>query len=344
VTCHATGRTRSRGPLRDVGREREAEFREPIHSKASGRILVTGANGFLGRSVATALERAGHDILRGARRLPAARGGQAWAGYGDVGPDTRWAQSLAAVDTVVHLAGLAHLPDAAANVAAAIFAQVNADGTARLAKAAAAAGVRRMVLISSALVHGEASPGRAFVESDEPNPASAYARSKLDAERHLVAAAQGSGLQWVILRPPMVYGAGAGGNFRRLVALVRSGLPLPFGAATAARTFVAIDNLSDAVVRCVERAEASGKIFLLGDAETTSTADLIQRIAATLGRRVLMPAVPLAALRAVFTVLGRGRDYRRLFDPLEFDTSRIRTILDWEPPVSMEEGLRRALR
>ena len=308
-------------------------------------MLVTGATGFLGRAVAEALDRAGHDVLRGGRIASAAApAGERWIGYGDVGPATRWDEALAGVDVVVHLAGLAHLPDGVAATAADTFARVNAAGTARLASAAVGAGVRRLILMSSGLVHGEASPGRPFTEADEPAPASPYARSKLDSERRLMAAARGSALQWVILRPPMVYGARAGGNFRRLVDLVRTGLPLPLGAATAPRFFIGIDNLTAAVVRCVEHSRAANQVFLLGDAETTSTADLIHRIAGALGRRVWTPSIPPALLRTAFRLTGRERDYRRLFDPLEIDSSRIHTLLDWSPPVSLDEGLRRAVR
>ena len=316
----------------------------PTVRKTFSRVLVTGANGFLGRAVAAALDHAGHDVLRGARTAPAAASiGEAWIGYGDVGPATRWDGALAGVDVVVHLAGLAHLPDEAAATAGDTFARVNTEGTARLASAAVGAGVRRLVLVSSALVHGEESPGRPFTEDDEPAPASPYARSKLDSERRLMAVARGSALQWVILRPPMVYGAGAQGNFRRLVGLVHTRAPLPLGAATARRTFIGIDNLADAVARCVEHERAANQVFLLGDAETTSTADLIRRIAEAMGRPVWTPRVPAPLLCAALRMVGRERDYRRLFDPLELDTGRIRTLLGWSPPISLDEGLHRAV-
>jgi nucleoside-diphosphate-sugar epimerase len=312
--------------------------------KSSSRVLVTGATGFVGRVVAQALDRTGHQVLRAARAVPAgAPPNETWVATGDVGPTTRWDETLAGVDVVVHLAGLAHLPDEAAATAADIFSRVNAEGTARLASAAVGAGVRRLVLVSSALVHGEASPGHPFSEDEAPAPANAYARSKLDSERRLMAAARNSALQWVILRPPMVYGAGARGNFRRLVDLVRTRVPLPLGAATAPRSFIGVDNLADAVVRCVEHERAANQVFLLSDTETTSTADLIHRIAAALGRRVWTPRVSPALLRTLFRIAGRERDFRRLFDPLELDSGRIRARLDWSPPVSLDEGLRRAL-
>jgi len=313
-------------------------------SEASGRVLVTGATGFLGSAAAEALARAGHDVLRGGRVAPAtAPASETWIGYGDIEREQQWDGVLAGIDAIVHLAGLAHLPDASAAAAAETFARVNAEGTALLARAAAQAGVRRFILISSALVHGEASPGRPFTEADAPAPQSPYARSKLESEARLAEVARGSALQWVILRPPMVYGASAAGNFRRLVNLVRAGLPLPLCAATAPRSFIGIDNLADAIVRCVAHPQAANQVFLVCDAETTSTADLVCRIARVLGRRVWLPRVSPALLRVASRLAGRTRDYHRLFDPLELDSSLVRERLDWLPPVSLDEGLRRAV-
>jgi nucleoside-diphosphate-sugar epimerase len=306
-------------------------------------VLVTGATGFLGRAVTAALERAGHDLRPGARVVPREEsGGTAWVGYGEVGPDTRWEAVLAGIDTVVHLAGLAHLSDEMAARAAETFYRVNVEGTARLAEAAVRSGVRRLVLMSSALVHGQKSLGRPFTEEDIPAPETPYARSKLESETRLLAAAS-TGMQWVILRPPMVYGPGARGNFGRLVRLVRAGVPLPLGAATAPRSFIGLDNLADAVVRCVEHPGAASGVFLLADAETTSTVDLVHLIAAALGRRLWTPSVPPALLRAGFRVLGRERDMQRLLDPLQLDTGRIRRLLGWSPPVTLAEGVRRAV-
>ena len=311
--------------------------------KTSRRVLVTGATGFLGRAAAEALVRAGHDVRRGARVVPEGAG-EAWTGYGEVGPDTRWGNALAGVDVVVHLAGLAHLPDEMAAAAADTFARVNAEGTARLAAAAVGSGVRRLVLMSSALVHGQASPGRPFLEDDAPAPETAYARSKLDSEVRLMETARGSALEWVVLRPPMVYGPGARGNFRRLVQLVRAGVPLPLGAATAPKSFIGIDNLADAVVRAVEHPRAANQVLLVADAEVASTLGLVRHIAAALQQRVWTPYVPPVLLRGMLGALGRTRDVQRLFNPLEVDTSRIRALLDWSPPVSLAEGVRRAVR
>jgi nucleoside-diphosphate-sugar epimerase len=142
----------------------------------------------------------------------------------------------------------------------------------------------------------------------------------------------------------MVYGAGARGNFRRLVGLVRTGLPLPLGAATAPRSFIGVDNFADAVISCLTHPRAANQVFLVSDAETTSTADFVRRIAGVLGRRAWLPAVPPSLLRPTFGLAGRALDFRRLFDPLDLDCSRIRTQLDWSPPMSLDEGLQRAVR
>jgi nucleoside-diphosphate-sugar epimerase len=312
---------------------------------AFGRVLVTGATGFIGRAVAAALADAGHHVVRGSRASsPSAPAGEAWVGYGDIGPDTHWASVLQGVGVIVHTAGLAHQPDAAsASAQAALFARVNVEGTARLARAAVEAGVRRLVLVSSALVHGVSSPGRPFTETDAPAPSGVYACSKLDSETRLREAVHGSATTWVILRPPMVYGPGAGGNFPRLVRLVRTGLPLPLGAATAPKSFIGIDNLADAIVRSVSHPQAANQTFLVCDGESTSTADLVRRIARALGRRVWLPRVPPMLLRPALRLAGRERDFARLFEPLEFDGSRIRAQLGWSPPLSLDEGLRRAV-
>lgn len=309
---------------------------------AAGPVLVTGATGFLGSAVATALARAGFDVRRGTRVAPPRAGDEVWVGYGDIGPDTQWRAALQGIGTIVHLAGLAHLPDGSTAAAAQAFKRINADGTARLAAAAVESGVRRFVLLSSALVHGHAST-RPLRDADAPRPGTTYASSKLEGEQHLQGLARGSGLQWVILRPPMVYGANARGNFLRLVSMVRSGLPIPLGAATAPKSFIGVDNLADAVVRSVEHEGIVNRAFLVADAETTSTAHFIHRIAAALQRRVMVPRVPATVMRHALRVAGREADYMRLFEPLQIDASGFRDALGWSPPLTMDEGLRRAV-
>ena len=258
-------------------------------------------HGFLGRAVAEALGARGPRCACAARaqcgRRSRARLGRLRRRRRRSLPGT--ARSTVST-TVVHLAGLAHLPDATAAAAAETFARVNAEGTARLASAAAVgAGVRRFVLMSSALVHGQASPGRPFTEDDAPAPASPYARSKLDSERRLhggrdgVSAAMGDPAPADGLRRRARGATSAGWS-----QLVRAGVPLPLGAATAPRSFIGIDNLADAVVRAVEHPRAANQVFLVADAETTSTVDLVHlhRRRRSVGA-FWTPHVPAALLR-----------------------------------------------
>jgi len=309
-------------------------------SRLRVRVLVTGATGFLGGATAAALASEGCAVLRGARTSPGTvREGEAWIGYGEIGPKTDWQEALEGVDTIVHAAGLAHLEDKAG---AERLWQVNVGGTASLAACAVARGVRRFILISSVAVNGSITAGTPFTEDSGEQPDNSYAHSKLEAETRLKEIARGTAMECVILRPPLVYGLGARGNFRRLVKLVRSGLPLPLGCATAPRSFIAIDNLTSVIGRCVEHPAAANQTFLIRDAELASTVQLIHGIAAALGRRVWTPRIPASVMRAAFYLAGREGDFRRLFEPLDIDCGKVRKLLGWSPTVSMAEGLRRA--
>jgi nucleoside-diphosphate-sugar epimerase len=306
-----------------------------------GRVLVTGATGFLGGATAAYLSSTGYAVLRGARTTPStARLGEDWIGYGEIDPETGWDVALDGVDTIVHTAGIAHMEDDAGGPT--MHWRVNTEGTAILAASAVERRVRRFILISSIAVNGSAS-GDPFTENSPEYPGNAYACSKLGAETRLKEIALGTDMEYVILRPPLVYGCGARGNFPRLVSLVRSGLPLPLGCATAPKSFIAIDNLTSVIRRCVEHPSAANQIFLVSDAEQVSTVDFIHAIATALGRRVRTPRIPAHAMRAAFKLAGRERDFRRLFEPLQIDSRKVCNFLDWSPPLPMVEALRRAI-
>lgn len=262
------------------------------------------------------------------------------APVGSIGPDTDWGAALSGVDTVVHLAARVHVTDETAADPMAAFRQVNVLGTERLARSAAAAGVRRLVFLSSVKVNGEGTRGRAYTEGDAPAPEDGYARSKWEAERGLARIADETGLEVVVLRPPLVYGPGVKANFLALMRAIDRGLPLPLGAIDNRRSLLFVGNLADAVVRCIGHPGAAGKTFLLRDGEDVSTPELIRRLARALERPARLFPFPPALLKLAAGLAGRREAADRLLGSLTVDDSRIRRELGWAPPHGLDQGLR----
>jgi nucleoside-diphosphate-sugar epimerase len=306
----------------------------------ANRVLVTGATGFVGRALVRRLLADGREV-RAAVRLGATALPREvkTALVGDIGPDTDWRAALAGVDAVVHLAARAHIVHDSSPDAHALYRAVNTLGTLRLAEAAATAGVRRFVFLSSVRVHGERSTGAPFTESSPLAATDPYGRSKAEAERGLAALAAAGGLEPVILRPPLVYGPGARGNFARLVRLVERGVPLPLGAVRNRRSLVFLGNLVDAIVLSVDHPAATRETFMVSDGEDVSTPELIRRIARVLGKSTRLIPVPPAVLRLGGRLVGRSDDVARLLDDLVVDSSRIGERLGWRPPFTLDEGL-----
>jgi nucleoside-diphosphate-sugar epimerase len=279
--------------------------------------------------------------IRGAVRvLPAALPAKVESvAVGEIGPQTEWARAIEAVDAVVHLAARVHMTGEEQSTALPLFRAINTAGSATLARAARDAGVRRFVLVSSTTVYGDRSHGKAFDESSAPAPATPYAQSKLEAERLVAEALAGSATELVILRPPLVYGPDAKGNFARLVRLVRRGVPLPLASVRNRRSLVYVGNLVDAIVHALDHPAAAGRTYVVSDGEDVSTPDLIARVAAALGRPARLFAFPPALLRLAGAVLGRGDEIGRLLDDMVVDGSRIRTELGWRPPFRLYQGL-----
>jgi nucleoside-diphosphate-sugar epimerase len=307
---------------------------------APARVLVTGANGFVGRALCRHLLTMGMAV-RGAVRdaqVPLPEGVERVL-VGDLGPETEWRQALDRTAGVVHLAARVHLMQDDATDPLAAYRQVNTAGTLNLAREAAAAGVRRFVFLSSIKVNGEGRD-QPYSESDPPAPADPYGQSKWEAEQGLRQIAAQTGLEVAILRPPLVYGPGVGANFLRLIRWVHGGAPLPLAAVRNRRSLVYVENLASAIAACLSAPAAAGKTFLVADGAPVSTAELVAALARALGVADRSWPLPPAILRLAGKLTGRSVEVGRLLDSLALDDSALRQELDWRPPCTMDEGLR----
>jgi len=307
------------------------------------RVLVTGASGFVGRGLMARLAGSGSGWapVAGVRRA-AETFCDEWAlgPLEDFGGESGLPDEL---DAVVHLAGRAHVLKESEADPLEVFRRVNVEGTLRLARQVAEARVRRFVFVSSVGVNGNVSE-RPFTERDVPAPQEPYAVSKYEAEQGLQALAAETGMDVVIVRPPLVYGPEASGNFERLLGWVKKGVPLPLGAVTRnRRSLVALGNLVDLLVTCLTHPAAANQVFLAGDGEDLSTAELLRRVAVAMGKPPRLLPVSPGLLRAAARAIGRDEMARRLLDSLQVDISHTRKTLGWEPPLGVDEGLRRAV-
>ena len=302
--------------------------------------MVTGASGFVGGALCRALLVKELSFTR-VSRAPGTQGNVA---VGEIDSATDWTLALQQCTVVVHLAARVHVMNDAASDPLAAYRRTNVDGTLNLARQAAAAGVRRFIFISSVKVNGESSPeGQAFRADDVPAPKDAYGVSKMEAEQGLRQLAQQTGMQVVIIRPPLVYGPGVGANFATLLRVVRRGLPLPLGAIRNQRSLVALDNLVDLIITCVTHPAAANQTLLVSDGQDLSIAELVRGMAQAAGVAARLLSVPVWALRTAASLLGKREVVSRLCSNLQLDIAKTRSLLGWAPPVSVQEGLRRAV-
>jgi nucleoside-diphosphate-sugar epimerase len=307
------------------------------------RILVTGADGFLGARASDVLEARSHDVLRVVRRAHGP--GHTRLVVADLAaPGVDLGPQLRGVDALLHLAARAHVLRERASEAEREFCRVNVELTRSLAQQAVAAGVRRFVFVSTVGVNGSATHTRPFVETDAPRPVSLYGRSKLEAEVELGRVAASSSLEIVNLRPPLVYGPGAKGNMLRLLKLASSGLPLPLGSLRNRRNLLGLDNLCDALALCIESPAAVGETFLIAEPEARSTADLVGALHRALGLRERLVPFPRVLLKGAATVAGKSEAYEKLCGSLELDATKIRRLLGWQPRTSFETGIEQTVR
>jgi nucleoside-diphosphate-sugar epimerase len=309
-------------------------------------VLITGAAGFVGARLVSVLQTSHKFSVRAAmRRLPDDRAPTPdKVAIGDIGPGTDWHQALASIDVVVHLAARVHVMRDEASDPLQSFLRTNTEATLQLARQAAQSGVKRLVFLSSVKVNGErTSVGRPFRAGDAAAPEDAYAISKHRAELGLLDIAAATGLEVVIIRPPLVYGPGVKANFAALMNAIARGVPLPLGLVQNQRSLVALDNLVDLIVCCIAHPRAAGQTFLVSDGEDLSTCELVRRLAHAMRRPARLLPVPVWALKVGATVLGKPALAQRLCDNLQVDMAATRDRLDWTPPLSVDEGLRRAL-
>jgi nucleoside-diphosphate-sugar epimerase len=306
------------------------------------RVLVTGASGFVGRHVCDLLRQSGFELTVALRPGTVSGNGEDRAAIvGDIDGATDWTDALAGCGGIVHLAGMAHV-DYRAPGAVAACRRVNVDGTLNLARQAAQSGVQRLVFVSTVKVMGE---GRSapYGEEDEPQPVGPYAISKKDAEDGLRKIAAQTGLELVILRPPLVYGPGVKANFLNLVKAVAAGRPLPLAGLSNRRSLVFVGNLADAIRTCLQKPQAAGRTYFVSDGEDLSTGELVRALAAAAGRAPRLLWVPYGLLRAIATVSGRRGAIERLAASLTVDGDAIRDELGWQPPFTMAAGLERTV-
>ena len=315
----------------------------------SAHVTVTGATGLVGKSLACELASRTLNVCAVVRAVRPASVPPASKviniAVGDINSYTDWSAALIGVDCVVHCAARAHVMHETAGEALAAYRAVNVDGSRRLAEQAAAAGVRRLVYLSSIKVNGEQTAlGAPFLFSDAPGPKDAYGISKWEAEQALWEVSAKTGLEVVVARPPLVYGSGVKGNLARLLKLVHLGLPLPLGALQNKRSLIGLDNLVDLLIRCVDHPEAAGQTFLVSDGEDLSTPDLIRHMAAAMNRSPRLFPVSVLLLRLAGRALGKRAEIDRLVESLQIDSSHTRRVLGWTPAVSVQEGIRRMVQ
>ena len=307
-------------------------------------ILVVGASGFVGRALVRTMAKEGLRGVALSRSPPPASEAVRSAGIDSYSDSDAVAAAAAGCASAILLAGRAHVLAERATDPLRAFMTANRDMPVAVARGFAAAGGRRLVFVSSVAVNGTETRGTPFRESGRPAPTNDYGRSKLEGEQALAAECAALDLELVIVRPPLVYGPGAPGNFGQLLSAARRGIPLPLASIRNRRDFIGIDNLVDILLRAAAHPAAAGETFLVSDGQTVSTSAFVGGLYRAAGHSRRLWPFPPTLLRAAATALGRRDAAERLLGDLELDIAHVRRRLDWEPPVGLDEGLRRSVQ
>ncbi|WP_172149249.1 UDP-glucose 4-epimerase family protein [Pseudomonas tumuqii] len=310
------------------------------------RIVLTGASGFVGRCLLNELLEAEHQVTAVLRRQADGVDPRTSVQViDDFARSLNWGALLNGQEIVVHCAARVHVMNDTSSDPLTEFRKVNVEGTLNLARQAAAAGVRRFIFISSIKVNGEGTALAAPYRGDaQPAPADPYGISKMEAEQGLRALAVETGMAVVIIRPVLVYGPGVKANFLSMMSWLHKGVPLPFGAIHNRRSLVALDNLVDLIVTCIDHPAAANQTFLVSDGEDLSTSELLRRMGVALGKPARLLPVPSWMLEAGAAMLGKKALSQRLCGSLQVDISKTRELLNWTPPVSVDEALRKTAK
>lgn len=305
------------------------------------RILITGASGFVGGAILNTAKAHRLDVRATYRNSTAIIGGNVVNGL-DVNADSDWAAALRGIDVVIHCAAISEVGKSPNLQQLQALRSVNVDGALNLARQAGSAGVKRFVFLSSIKVNGDlTSPHKSFTPDDIPFPTDAYGFSKLDAEKGLREVSREFGMEFVIIRPPMVYGPNVKGNFRLLMKLVEYGFPLPLSNIRNQRSFIGIDNLVDLVITCIRHPKAANQIFLASDDHDLSTTELLCGIAQAIEKPLRLFSCPPRVLATAAKCVGKTSLEKRILGSLQVDVSRTKHLLGWWPPVDVKEGLSR---
>jgi nucleoside-diphosphate-sugar epimerase len=306
-------------------------------------LLVTGATGFVGKSLCMKLRQENLPIRMAVRSNLLTT--ECCTRVGNIDANTDWAEALLGVNVVFHLASRVHILNETVADPLEEFRKVNVDGTLNLARQAAMAGVKRFIFVSSIKVNGEyTNTDKPFKETDIPNPQDAYGISKLEAEQGLMMIAKQSDMEIVIIRPPLVYGAGVKANFANMMRMLKHCIPLPLGAIHNKRSFVYIDNLVSLIMKCVEHPAAANQVFFVSDGNDLSTPELLRSCASALGSKSRLVPIPQKLIEFCAAIICKKEVARRLCGNLQVDIAKARTLLDWTPPVTTEAGLKATAR